>query len=230
MRTLAGTTTTEVWRSAVGILHRVRETIYQHRTEVSEERGVYKLDCSGFVALVLSKCAPAALAEVEAADRPRHPRAFAYHEVISRAPLYPQCTTGGWSRIQRVADLQPGDILVWRRRTLRPSESTGHVGIVHDPPQLISNGIWSVHIIDSTTRPHAEDTRSPDQTGLGCGLIWILTDAGGRPSGYLSNPPAGSFVTNRPIAMGRVMIRDACGSASEEANTKPSPAAAAPCF
>ncbi len=187
------------------ILANARDTAYEHRTTVDEVAGQYHLDCSGFASLLLRSLAPRALAVVESADHPFHPRAFAFHEVFAAAPTNRPDATNGWLRVVRVQDLRPGDFVAWRKVAWERGETTGHVVIVDARPVRETNGSWRVAVIDSTTRPHADDTRPPGTGGIGRGTIWFTVDAAGRPNGIRSLSREDPPKTNMPIAAGRLV-------------------------
>src|SRR6185369_5211856 len=76
-----------------------------------------------------------------------------------------------WRAVASAAKLRPGHILAW----LRPSDAdenndnTGHVMIVAEAPSRSpTNGReLLIRVIDSTRSPHADDSRSARQEGLG---------------------------------------------------------------
>src|SRR4029078_5489422 len=84
-------------------------------------------DCSGFVGYALAHAAPDALhAVVEATVR----RPLARHfEAFFPAPRAP------WTRVERAADLVPGDIIAWLEPPAKHSRNTGHVMIVDQLPR-----------------------------------------------------------------------------------------------
>lgn len=185
------------------VLANVRETAYQHDTEINEKTGCYRVDCSGLASAILRRVSPAALAVVEAADAPFHPRAFAFYEVFAAATTNRAEATNGWMRVMRPDDLAPGDLIAWRKATWKYGETTGHIVIVDADPVRETNGSWRVTVIDATTRPHASDTRPEGTDGVGRGTFWISVDRDGRPEGIRSFSPEDPPRTDLPISMGR---------------------------
>jgi hypothetical protein len=61
-----------------------------------------------------------------------------------------------------------------------------------------------VPIIDSTMSPHAEDSRTKGETGLGSGLIGILVDREGRPVAFHWKGGLSKKAVETPIALGRL--------------------------
>ncbi|MEQ9080318.1 MAG: CHAP domain-containing protein [Sandaracinaceae bacterium] len=158
---------------------RLRHTRYQHRTHVLEARGVYRWDCSGMVNWVLARSSRRALRGL---GRER-PLAMTYARVITRAPT--DTARRGWQRVQRVADVRPGDIFAWESPARFRRYATGHVGFVVRAPERVRDDLWAMRIVDSTTGPHQADTRSWDMVGgTGYGTMTFQTDARGHVISY----------------------------------------------
>ena len=153
---------------------------YTHTTYVDEENGIYNYDCSGFVGYALYRADPCAFS-ILLHKRPDAGN-FYYHFI----EFGPDPGSGGWMRISTPLKLRPGDIIVWLKPDSSDAKSTGHIMIVAGDP--IENpertGEVLVRVIDSSTSMHSGDTRSPGQTGLGKGIIGIMTDSSGLPAGY----------------------------------------------
>ena len=77
-------------------------------------------------------------------------------------------------------------MIAWLITPDTASRDTGHIMIVVAPPvaDLHNADAYLVEVIDSTTMPHAEDSRSSGQQGLGTGTIGLQTDAAGAPTGF----------------------------------------------
>lgn len=158
---------------------RLRVTRYQHRTQVREARGVYRWDCSGMVNWVLARSSPRALRGL-GRDRPL---AMTYARVITRAPT--TSPRRGWRRVERLGDVRPGDVFAWESPPRFRRYATGHVGFVVRAPERVSSDLWAMRIVDSTTGPHQDDTRSWDMVGgSGYGTMTFQTDADGRVIAY----------------------------------------------
>lgn len=169
-------------------LARMNSSDYTHTTHVDEENGTYDYDCSGFVGYALSRADPCAFSvllhkgfNVRLHKRPDTGN-FYYHLL----QFGPDPGSGGWMRVSTPLELRPGDIIVWLKPDSSDANSTGHIMIVAGDP--IENpkrtGEVLVRVIDSTKSMHSSDTRSPGQTGLGKGIIGIMTDSSGSPTGY----------------------------------------------
>ena len=179
------------------ILANAYDTRYQHRTEVDEEAGRYWLDCSGLAGYVLRHVDTNALEVVANADREGHPRAYAYHDVFAGAPTNAAEATNGWQRVEKIPELRAGDLVAWRKPELKQGESTGHIVIVDDTPESVTNGCWRVPVIHSTG--------TVGTGGVARAFIWFETDAEARPVGFRRRSGTGALVTNQPIAMARLI-------------------------
>lgn len=184
------------------IRRRMRRTRYQHWRSVNERRGRYYWDCSLMVEWVLRRAAPRTVHHLR---NLRRPLAEHFVRTIERAP-----TDGwrrGWRRIERIQDVQPGDVFAWRRPEGFPSRNTGHVGFVVGAPRSV-DGIphgWAVRVADATGSGHQNDTRPyPGDGGFGLGTLVFLTDAHGHGThyGWAGTRSRGYVVT--PILFGRV--------------------------
>ncbi len=167
-------------REAERQLGRMNASRYSHATYIDETNGTYEYDCSGFVGYALSRADPCAMS-VLLHKRPDAGN-FYYHFI----QFGPSPGSGGWMSVSTPSELRPGDIIVWLKPDESDAKSTGHIMIVAGTPgpNPERDGEILVRVIDSTTSPHADDTRKPGQTGLGKGTIGIMTGPSGHPSGY----------------------------------------------
>jgi hypothetical protein len=197
------TPSVRVHAEARRILEEMKDSRYSHTTRVDKDEGSYEVDCSGFVTVVLRAVAPRPLAAVPHVPRRKRPLAFEFHDAFAAAPAEEKGAKG-WRRIERVADARPGDLLAWRREEIQPGEDTGHIVVVDEAPVREDDGQFRVVVIDSTGKPHGDDTRKDGATGVGRGTIWLTVDEAGRPSGFRWRARDGTLV-RRPIAIGRAM-------------------------
>ena len=198
------------------VLSHAKTTTYAHKSHVDEEQGLYELDCSGLVDLILKKVSPKLLTEVE--TRRGHKRQLAddYVQTFEESPEKPKAGSG-WQRIEHLSDARPGDILAWKNPAHKTGEhtNTGHVMVIDESPvqepatAAASDGskTFRVRVIDSTASPHAEDTRAAGQSGVGRGTLWLVVDAAGKPIGYRWKSPRGTL-HEAPIAIGRAIAAD----------------------
>jgi hypothetical protein len=159
------------------------ETEYSYGLSVNEQRGVYRFDCSGMVQWVLRRSAPVA-ALTMAHGLPQRPLARDFQRRIARAPFDRE--RGGWRRVERIADLEPGDVVAWIRPPEIESPNTGHVAFVLLPPVLAPgyDNAYLVRIADSSRLLHDDDTRV-GRSGFGFGTILLVADPQtGAPTAY----------------------------------------------
>ena len=119
-----------------------------------------------------------------------------------------------WQQIAIAIDARPGDIVAWKNPAHKTGEhtNTGHVMVIDEPPieepsaGLLPDGekAFRVRVIDSTSSPHADDSRAANQSGVGRGTIWLIVDAAGKPIGYRWKNPRGTL-HEVPIAIGRAV-------------------------
>ena len=193
--------TVQMLNSANAILESVKQTTYQHITEIVPDQGILNCDCSGFVSFIVEQVAPRHYAMIpKEADEDR-PRAFMYHDFFAGL----MGSANGWTRISRVADMQPGDILAWRFSEIQTGHDTGHVMIIRSVSTGPQAGQYNVQVDDSAAMAHFHDTRGNGlgqfPTGVGSGTITLQTDATDAPAGFLFAP--GDHFVTLPIVAGR---------------------------
>lgn len=181
-----------------------RLTAYDATTRVDEAVGKYTFDCSGFSQWVLKQSHPQAARWV-ASGLPHRPLARNFQSriatITAKRPRY------GWARVERVEDIQPGDVIAWIKPREIHSKNTGHVVFAVLPPRRLTanDNTYLVRVADSTRLWHADDTRnwqgdaatrreplgldtwdeSPNDQGLGFGTISLIADpATGAPVEY----------------------------------------------
>lgn len=180
----------------------MRDTRYQHRTAVAAREGGYYFDCSGFVDYALAHSRPANL---EALPVTRSTRPLASDFVRHFRAVAAGTAGGPWTSVGTVPELRPGDVIAWLRPAEVKSRNTGHVLVVLETP--VANprraGEWLVKVADSTTSPHAEDSRGKSDDGLGTGTIGLSVDAAGHPVGYYWRGGVSAVLKQTEIAFGR---------------------------
>lgn len=180
----------------------MRQTRYQHHRVVRERSGRYYWDCSLMVEWVLQRAAPRS---VRSFRDLRRPLAAHFARAIARAPVGRY--RDGWTRLERVTDVAPGDVFAWRRPDGFPSRNSGHVGFVMGPARAVP-GIphaYAVRVADATRSLHQNDTRPwPGEGGFGIGTLVFLTDGDGHGTHYgWAGTRSGGYVVT-PILFGRV--------------------------
>jgi hypothetical protein len=166
------------------MLSQMKETAYQGATEINEETGSLKCDCSGLVCYALRDMFPEAYLSVrgmEAQARVR-PMSITFYETFAAAAAGKG--NGRWQAVEKLMDIKPGDILAWRKDVIEEGESSGHTAMVAGKPVLEKDGRVRVRVIDSTRGPHSNDTRTETTLGVGSGDMYFTADRDGRPSGF----------------------------------------------
>ena len=172
-----------VHEEAVRILNGIQSTVYQHTTEIDEKAGSYRCDCSGFVGYVLNRTVAQQDQLGPLANKKNRPLAMDYEKFFATAPTK---TKGEerWQQVVRLTDARPGDVIAWRHEKPKPG-NTGHVVIVDQRPVVEEDGLVRVVIIDSTTKPQADDTRAKGTSGVGRGTMWFTVDEEGRATAHI---------------------------------------------
>lgn len=161
----------------------LQESEYSYGLSVNEKQGIYKFDCSGMAQWVLRKATPVAAVTMSHGLTPR-PLARDFQRRIGRAPVDRE--RGGWRRIEKVRDLEAGDVVAWVKPAEIESPNTGHVVFVLLKPVLAPGYVnaYLVRIADSTRLLHDDDTRV-GRNGFGFGTILLVADPDtGAPTAY----------------------------------------------
>ncbi|MBL8685688.1 MAG: hypothetical protein JNK05_41305 [Myxococcales bacterium] len=198
-------TAARTMRELDAIESNMRIVSYRHDTRVNVREGRYEFDCSGLIAWVLARSAPAAhRVTVEQASGGR-PLAADYARSFLR--VAPTQQRGPWTRVSRVEDARAGDILAWIRPRIVRSNNTGHVVFVTGAPRRSARyaNAWLVPIADSSRYRHQNDSREgTTRTGFGRGTILIAEDpATGSPRAFGWFGDLSPFVLDTQIAIAR---------------------------
>lgn len=156
-------------------------TAYEHQTKVRPSEGIYVWDCSAMMGWFLRKVAPVARKSM---DKGR-PVARDYYRKIARSST--KRPKGGWQRLRHIEDVRPGDVFAWIRPPGFPSRNTGHTGFALAPAEPVPElpGAYTLRILDATSLPHQDDTRTYDGGGgIGEGTILFMVDENGRGIAY----------------------------------------------
>jgi len=187
------------------VLSTMKSSRYEYVTYVDAADGVYDFDCSGFVDYALGQVAPAALAAIP--YLPNHfnrQRAQDYYYFFARIGVEENGTA--WGRVASPVNLLPGDVIAWLVTPNSDSDATGHVMIVRSYPTIDPDrpNETLVTVIDSTESPHANDSRTDGQTGLGTGTISLVLNSTGAAVGFRWRDGESMFVVYTKIALGQL--------------------------
>ena len=146
-------------------------------------------DCSGFIDHLLMHVDGYSPDDFMRWFGTRRPIADRYHDAIVKGR--------GFTALQSVADLRPGDVIAIKYLTRH--DNTGHIMLVVDAPRRISpinpvvdgTSQWAVGVIDSSESGHGPtDTRHKraadgrDHDGLGAGVFRLYSGAQGDVVGF----------------------------------------------
>jgi hypothetical protein len=143
--------------------------------------GIYKVICAYYVNNLLDDALPEHYdAMLEMVDKTNYRRlsAWDYYDIFRSIPY--GSTLYGWKRIEKVADLRPGDVVAWKKPD--GDSSWGHVYVIASVPKrnYSWSGAYTVTITDSTSSPHSNDSRCSSCTGVGTGQMLLRAGSTGR--------------------------------------------------
>lgn len=138
-------------------------------------KGIYAVDCSGYVNNLLGLSNPQAFHEILYRQQISRPNSTDYYRFLGQIP-YGRSSTH-WYHVRGVKELRPGDILVYSSPGRSKRRSPGHVMIVVDTPKpdKRASGIYHVRVADSAHSGHSHDTRRPHTSGIGVGTLLLKT-------------------------------------------------------
>jgi hypothetical protein len=184
---------------------KVSTSYYDHTTYMNEETGTRRTDCSGWVDYSLIRVLRSAY------DLVPHPNTYKpladdWYRYLSARPSSESTDTSKarWRRILHAQDLKRGDLVVWLTADGSSSDNTGHVMMVDGTPTRGRTSEWLVPVMDSTTAPHANDTRGTTHTGPGKGTIGLKVDSYGKPVAYYWRGGLSYNAIATPIVLGRL--------------------------
>ena len=166
-------------------------------------RGIYVVDCSDYVDNILENVHPKAfwsLADATGSEKPTSQHYYEFFKGLSAEPSY------YWNKVDDVEKLEPGDILVFRKKTaMNRQTGAGHVMVVMNKP-VFDEDAYLVRVADSAPSGHSADTRLPHKSGIGIGTILLKVNPDtGKPSAYAwkvgSRWKNVNFAMARPVGM-----------------------------
>lgn len=189
-------------RGLFRIQSKLKTTAYVHGIDVDVRRGYFAFDCSGMVDWVLRGSTPVAAQSVR---RGLTNRPLARDFVNRIASLAPNEISGGWKRITKVVEAQPGDVIAWVKPKFIKSENTGHVAIIVQRA-IVRNPndtAYLLRIADSSRLIHEDDSRQ-GRGGFGFGTILVETNANtGAPSGFHFSGSRANHAFGTQVVIGR---------------------------
>ncbi len=142
-------------------------------------KGVYIIDCSNFVDHLLAKVNRPAYRSLVNSSGSDTPNTQHYYEFFKSLPAG---NSHYWNKVEAVAELQAGDILVFRKES--SYDSSGHIMVVMKKP-LKNTDTFEVQVADSAPVGHSHDTRLPHVSGIGIGTLLLKVNLKtGKPFAY----------------------------------------------
>jgi len=138
-------------------------------THIDTERGIYVVDCSGYVDHILNTVFPRAYSSLVTWSGTEKPTSDDYYHYFSDLTAE---SGSYWNPVDDVEALRPGDVLVFRNTNTAGNERGGHVMIVMDKPKQESNA-YMVRVSDTAPSGHSKDTRAPHTSGIGIGTLLL---------------------------------------------------------
>lgn len=162
-------------------------------------QGVYIVDCSTYVDNLLKLNYPRAYNSLVNSSGSAKPTSNDYYRFFTRLTT---TSKRYWNKIDKVKQLQPGDILVFRSHNSKSVRTRGHVMVVMNEPIPHKSG-FLVRVTDSASTGHSRDTREPATSGVGIGTLLLKINLQtGRPSAYAWKQGA-AWQKNVVVAMAR---------------------------
>ncbi|GAA2978310.1 hypothetical protein [Actinokineospora diospyrosa] len=208
-------------------LNSYEKSDYQHTTTIDPTAGTYIVDCSGWGNVLLRTAACDAYGDLVRAANAARKTTFSTSCDLTKTPvehgpyavdwatmlsaLTPGASNGHWTRVAKVPDLVPGDIVTY---ALGPGASdTGHVMFVAGKPyQGTNTSQWTIPIADSTAFQHGPtdsrkgNPRNVDGKGIGTAEIALVVDGDTAPTNqFLWYPTADHLDTvPAPVLLGHL--------------------------
>jgi cell wall-associated NlpC family hydrolase len=137
-------------------------------------------DCSSFISALWRRAYGYGPDEMRQWLGDSAPRAIDYHAAIAAANRF--------QRIERIADLQPGDLLATRYARSRPG-ATGHVMVAAARPMAVdaclqARCVFRLEVIDSSRSGHGPADTRQGKGGVGKGVIQLQTSRDGQLQAY----------------------------------------------
>ena len=145
----------------------IRETSFSREPYINQSLGIYHLDCSSFLSLILKELSEAALIDIQSQFTNKI-KAKDFFDIFQKINNFGEYKISK----EKIENVESGDILIWRKVNPPKSGDTGHIIIIKNIIEVRSNYI-KVTVFDCTKLKHDNDTRS-ENGGVGHGEMKIL--------------------------------------------------------
>ena len=180
--------------------------------------GVYILDCSTYIDHILKAVYPRAYSSLVNSTGAGKPSSQHYYDFFSKLPT----TSKYWDKVEKVKQLRPGDVLVFRYHDSQKAVTGGHVMMVMNKPVPHAAG-YMVRVADSAAAGHSADTRLPHTSGIGIGTLMLkVNPKTGKPAAYAWKMGA-AWKQNVHFAMARPLVSTDKPARLKSSKPKPKP-------
>jgi len=149
-------------------------------TRFDPDRGIYIVDCSGYVDYALKTIHPYSYSNLVKLSKSEKPNSLHYYDFFTGLSSENEY----WNKVEEIEELQPGDILVFRYKNKRGRVTGGHVMVVMNKPIRVRD-TYHVNVADSAASGHSEDTRLSNDSGIGIGTLLLkVNPKTGHPAAF----------------------------------------------
>jgi len=141
------------------LIKNLKTNEFSSENSIDEQRGIYKVNCSGLVKYLCSKSKFKIYA---------HKAYEIFEELKPRS-------------YQDIDKLERGDLILWRKNNVPKSGSTGHMAVFLTEVKRDETSI-TVKVLDASKRPHDNDSRS--MSGVGIGEFKLIREKS-KPIGFI---------------------------------------------
>lgn len=160
--------------NSLNFYQQVSHSVFCRENNWQADSGIYSGDCSGFILTLLQQYRPSLLLELTKQYGHR-PKAFQIYD------WFKQPNTAITLK-NTLADITPGDLILWRKLNPPKSGDTGHLAIVIEIGES-QHRCLRIKVMDASKQAHDHDDR--DRPGLACGWMSLTADDSGYVNGYI---------------------------------------------
>lgn len=161
-------------QNSLHFYEQINSSFFCRENDWQGDSGTYRGDCSGLILTLLEQHEPALLLQLCQEYRSR-PKAFEIYDWFKQAP---QTVTLKYT----LADVVPGDLIMWRKVKPPKSGDTGHLAVVIEIGEA-HNQRLSIKVMDASKQAHDDDDRA--RPGVACGWMQLTADEQGVVNGYI---------------------------------------------
>lgn len=141
---------------AFHILENIVDNSYSSENYIEEQKGIYRTNCSGIIIHLLKK---------NGISLP-FKKAYEYFDFFKNSD---------YQKIERIDDLAPGDLIIWRKNNIPKKGTTGHMALCVGHIDKTSDR-GTIRVFDCVKMKHDNDTRR--ENGIGLGDLVLLHEDG----------------------------------------------------